>query len=191
MQLPAKVLEKALKDGNARVDIVICLWFFAHRTLTSQCDDYIASLGLGRAHQRALFMVTRGANLTVGELAKLLGISNQALFPIVKRLFEKGYLVQKSGSEDLRRRYLVVTPKGLKVRRKLQQMQKEVVDRMFERVGTEGLKNFFQTMTAMIEPSLLPDIDHLASKSTTAEADAVKLLVTQAAALFGDSYAPA
>jgi DNA-binding MarR family transcriptional regulator len=183
------VVEKALKDADTRVDIAICLWFFAHRTLTSQCDDYIARLGLGRAHQRALFMVTRGANLTVGELARLLGISNQGLFPILKRLFDKGYLVQESKSEDLRRRYLVVTPKGLKVRRKLQQMQKEVIDRMSERVGTEGMKNFFQTMAAMIEPSLLPDIDHLVSKSSTPEAAAVKVLVTQAA-MFSDSHAP-
>src|SRR3546814_2012903 len=60
--------------------------------MTRAIDQTLAQQGLGRAHHRALYFISRQPGLTVSELLKLLAITKQSLGRVLNDLFERGYI---------------------------------------------------------------------------------------------------
>jgi DNA-binding MarR family transcriptional regulator len=145
------VLE-CVTDDTARLDLALHLCLQFVRTLSRRCDHALAKHGMGRAHHRVLFLATRDVHLTVGEMGAMLGISNQALSPILKRLFSNGYLKQEVDPTDRRKRVILPTDRSFKLMSQLDQLQKEIFDRGFDHVGAKGMVMFFRTLAAMLEP---------------------------------------
>jgi DNA-binding MarR family transcriptional regulator len=143
---------KCIMDETARLDLALhlCLQFF--RALSRRCDAALAKHGMGRAHHRVLFLATREVHLTVGEMGAMLGISNQALSPILKRLFSAGYLIQEVDPADRRKRVILPTQRSFRLMSQLNALQKEIFDRGFEHVGAQGMMMFLRTLAAMLEP---------------------------------------
>ncbi len=66
-------------------------------------------------------------SFTVGELARMLDVTPGAITHASKILIKKGYLKRENG-EDLRKVYLKLTEKGLKLRKKIIDEFKKVND---------------------------------------------------------------
>jgi len=139
-------------DETTRLDLALHLCLQFVRTLSRRCDAALAKHGMGRAHHRVLFLATRDVHLTVGEMGAMLGISNQALSPILKRLFSDGYLKQEVDESDRRKRVILPTERSFRLMSQLDKLQKEIFDRGFEHVGAKGMMMFFRTLAAMLEP---------------------------------------
>ncbi|WP_213958018.1 MULTISPECIES: MarR family winged helix-turn-helix transcriptional regulator [unclassified Variovorax] len=141
-----------VSEEAARLELGLhlCLQFI--RTLSRRCDDALAENGMGRAHHRVLFLATRDVRLTVGEMGALLGISNQALSQVLKRLFSQGYLTQEVDPDDRRKRVILPTPQSFELMRRLDDLQKDIFNRGFHHVGAKGTVTFFRTLAAMLEP---------------------------------------
>lgn len=152
------------QDDVARLNVGLHLCIQFVRTLSRRCDDLLSEHGMGRAHHRVLFLATCDIPLTVGEMGALLGISNQALSPILKRLFSKGYLSQEVDPDDRRKRQIVPTEQGIALIGKLNALQKEMFDRGFEHVGAEGMATFYRTVIAMLEPAALQTLSDYATQ---------------------------
>ena len=55
------------------------LLMFAHRSSLSHADQALAEQGLGRAHHRVLYILSRNPGGTVKEILEFLGITKQSL----------------------------------------------------------------------------------------------------------------
>lgn len=153
-----------ITDETARLDLGLHLCLQFVRTLSRRCDDALAEHGMGRAHHRVLFLATRDVPLTVGEMGSMLGISNQALSPILKRLFSQGYLTQEVDPADRRKRVIRPTQLGFQLMDKLNALQKGIFDRGFEHVGAKGMVTFFRTVAAMLEPEAAQTLSEYAAR---------------------------
>src|SRR3546814_18579167 len=80
--------------------------------MTRAIDQTLAQQGLGRAHHRALYFISRQPGLTVSELLKLLAITKQSLGRVLNDLFERGYIQSTTGTRDRRQKLLHLTETG-------------------------------------------------------------------------------
>ena len=135
--------EEELTDG-------IELFFFAGRDLARALDERLQTLGLGRAHYRALHFVARHPGLPVSDLLSILGITKQSLSRVVRSLTSDGYLTQTQGSRDRRQRLLRLTPKGLELEAELSQLQRTRFARAYRESGPEAVAGFRQVLSGLL-----------------------------------------
>src|SRR3546814_17425576 len=78
------------------------LLYFGYSHMTRAIDQTLAQQGIGRAHHRALYFISRQPGLTVSELLKLLAIPKQSLRRVLNDLFERGYNQSTTGTRERR-----------------------------------------------------------------------------------------
>ena len=117
-----------------------------HRVLL----DRLRAAGYGdlRVAHFALFRFPGPQGLRPTELAVHVGLSKQALNPLLNELEELGYLERRASEEDRRQRVLKLTPRGLslaaKIKHILEGMEQEIASRI-------GQRRFDQTRRAIVE----------------------------------------
>src|SRR6516162_10546294 len=119
---------EARQRDTASFDLIELL-FFAYRDFVGDADEVLAKFGFGRAHHRVLHFVNRNPGMKVAELLGILRITKQSLGRVLKQLIDEGYVEQKEGATDRRRRLLFVTPKGEALALKLAGLQSARVTR--------------------------------------------------------------
>jgi DNA-binding MarR family transcriptional regulator len=97
---------------EAEVMELIELLFFAYRDFISDPDAILAPHGFGRAHHRVIHFVGRHPGMRVAELLDILRITKQSVARVLKELIARGYVIQRAGDPDRRRRLLYLTQKG-------------------------------------------------------------------------------
>lgn len=85
---------------------------FAQMRLHALVEAALAVHRLGLAHHRAMWFIAKHSGITVGELATILRVSNQALTKTLGQLIERGLVNQTSDAKDRRVRRLYLTKKG-------------------------------------------------------------------------------
>ncbi len=100
------------------------LLFFAFRNLTAEPDRVLAERGLSRVHHRILYFVRRNHGLGPGELLAILQVSKQALSRPLRELAAQGLLLGEAVPENRRRKRLTLTPAGLRLERRLSELQR-------------------------------------------------------------------
>src|SRR6188472_3420627 len=61
------------------LDDALALMYFGWRGMTLAADNYLATLGLSRAHHRILYVIARRPGISVGTLIEVIGVSKQAM----------------------------------------------------------------------------------------------------------------
>ena len=102
---------------------LIELLFFAYRDFVGEADLVLGAYGFGRAHHRVLHFVDRLPGLTIAELLDILRITKQSLNRVLRDLIEAGFIEQRTGVSDRRRRLLVTTRRGETLARELASVQ--------------------------------------------------------------------
>jgi DNA-binding MarR family transcriptional regulator len=100
----------AIVDNDVRRGVE--LLYFGYSRLTRVADERLAAQGLGRAHQRVLYFVSRQPGLTVSELLKLLGITKQSLSRVLSELTRRGLVEVRTCDDDRRQRRLHLSAEG-------------------------------------------------------------------------------
>jgi len=141
-------------EQNAELDFqLIELLFFAYRDFVSDADDALAEIGFGRAHHRVLHFVNRHPGLSVAALLDILRITKQSLGPVLRQLIDGGYLVQKPGLNDRRKRLLYPTENGRNLSIDLTKMQSRRIRHALKGVA-EGDRNRIEAfLFGMVEPN--------------------------------------
>lgn len=85
----------------------------------------------------------------MNDLARFLGLSKANVSGIVDRLVGKRLIAREHGVEDRRVVFVRLTPKGLKVARRLARAQRIGLAQMMRRVPERDLKVFIQTLEQM------------------------------------------
>lgn len=137
-----------LGEEDARHDME--LLFYAYRDFTAEADVVLARHGLGRAHHRALYFIGRNAGITVSELLAILRITKQSLARVLNDLVRHGFVVQRTGMSDRRRRHLDLTEKGAELERHLMERQRARIVSAYREAGAGAIEDYRKVLTGMI-----------------------------------------
>ena len=129
------------------------LLFFAYRDFTSEPDRILERYGFGRAHHRVLYFVGRNPSISVSELLGILGITKQSLSRVLSQLIREGFIKQRHGEQDRRRRLLELTDRGLSLEKELFQSQRPRVSQAYHRAGAEAVEGFRQVLLSLMDQS--------------------------------------
>ncbi|GAB0112505.1 MarR family winged helix-turn-helix transcriptional regulator [Acidisoma sp. C75] len=125
--------------------------FFAYRHFTHAADEVLETLGLGRAHHRALHFIGRQPGISVSDLVEILGITKQSLARVLTTLVEDGYVIQATGRADRRQRLLSLTAEGAALERRVFERQRDVLLRAYREAGGPAVEGFRRVLRALID----------------------------------------
>jgi DNA-binding MarR family transcriptional regulator len=135
--------EEELRQG-------IELLFFAYRDFTAEPDAMLAEYGFGRAHHRVIYFVGRHPGLSVSELLAILKITKQSLSRVLSQLIEQGFVTQRAGAADRRRRLLELTERGVELERRLSENQRQRIARAYREAGASAVEGFRRVMIGIL-----------------------------------------
>ena len=92
------------------------------------------------AAEGKIFSTLRGRELTVSEIARLRGISRQAVHRTVSGLVERGYLELKLAEGSQRDKVVVITQAGQKLRTDIGNQLETIEAEIAEAIGKERLE---------------------------------------------------
>lgn len=135
---------------EAQIDFeTIELLFFAYRDFVSDPDAILAKIGMGRAHHRVVYFVSRQPGMMVADLLDTLQITKQSLARVLKQLIELGYIRQMAGAKDRRQRRLYPTLAGRELALALSEPQSRRIAHAMEDLTPEmrtAVKQFLRRM---------------------------------------------
>lgn len=136
--------EEALFQG-------IDLLFFAYRDFQRVTDAMLEARGLGRAHHRALHVISRFPGLTVGEALSLLKVKKQSLSRVLTALTDLGLVAQAPDPADRRRKILTLTQAG---RDLVADLSAELVRQLaaaYRQCGAEAVEGYRRVLMGLID----------------------------------------
>ncbi|MBT5264201.1 MAG: winged helix-turn-helix transcriptional regulator [Rhodospirillaceae bacterium] len=141
--------EEDLREEDLRQAIEML--FFAYRDFTGEPDSMLAEIGLGRAHHRAVYFVGRNAGIPVTELLAILKITKQSLSRVLSQLIAEGYIEQRTGVEDRRKRHLHLTAKGIELEHQLTANQRQRIAKAYKDAGPEAVRGFRHVLHGIMD----------------------------------------
>jgi DNA-binding MarR family transcriptional regulator len=121
---------------------------FAFRNLVREPDRILAMHGLGRAHHRALYCIGHYTP-SVGQLAKRLGVSNQAVHNTTRDLISRSLIRSQPDPENRRRRQLTLTPQGRRLEQKINGIQRDMFAAVAKIVGPAKMRAWATVMDTL------------------------------------------
>lgn len=124
--------------------------YFGYTALTRSIDEYLADQGLGRAHHRALYFISRQPDLTVSELLRLLAITKQSLGRVLNDLLERGYIETRPGQRDRRQKLLRLSAAGTALESELFKALREKMAVAYAQAGQGSVTGFWRVLEGLI-----------------------------------------
>lgn len=142
------------------------LLFFGYRDFVSESDAELESLGLGRAHHRALHFIGRRPDLPVSDLLEILKITKQSLGRVLKDLHARTLIEQKPGRRDRRQRLLRLTVAGEALHHRLLAHQRTRIARAFREAGPDAVAGFRKVLAGLIAEDERPRVLAMIDRNT-------------------------
>ena len=146
-------LTKGPGEGESPEDLrrVMELLFYAYRDITAEPDRLLAEYNFGRAHHRAVHFIRRNPGISVAELVEALRITKQSLARVLRQLVDRGFVLQKTDSQDRRRRRLYLTRAGKALENLASAPQQQRLSRAFHSAGPEAVEGYLQVLWALAD----------------------------------------
>ena len=135
------------------LDAALELMYYGWRGMTLAADQYLATLGLSRAHHRILYVVARQPDISIGTLIETLGISKQALNRPLSQLLQRKLLAARRSPEQHRSKLLQVTAEGRRVEQRASGHERKIMREAFDRVGAPGAAGWMAVMEVIADNS--------------------------------------
>ena len=126
------------------------LLYFGNSHLTRSIDHGLAKQGLGRAHHRALYFISRRPDLTVSDLLGLLSITKQSLGRVLTELGERHLVETRPGDRDRRQRLLRLTDTGRLLEGELFDAMRERLSLAYASAGQAAVGGFWAVLEGLI-----------------------------------------
>jgi len=140
------------KAGGNRItrhralDEAMELFQAAHRSLDEAARLVLAQRGLGRAHQRILYLVARAPGRSVSDMLERLQVTKQALNTPLSDLKRKGLVRAKRQPGNGRRKLLFLTPAGASLEAQLSLQHRNRLAGAFRAIGLPGERRWREAM---------------------------------------------
>jgi DNA-binding MarR family transcriptional regulator len=99
---------------------------------------------------KALFLLAHHGSLTVGELAKLLGIGNPAASILVQQLVEQSVATRTVDLQDRRRTLVTLTDAGRKLMGGRREQVEAMLTQWLSRLPDDELANLLRSLNALV-----------------------------------------
>jgi DNA-binding MarR family transcriptional regulator len=127
------------------------LLMFAHKSHLNRADVSLAAQGLGRAHHRALYILSRQPGGSVTDLLGILGITKQSLNRVLRELTSKGLLEARIGRQDRRKKMLYLTEKGAALEHELFDQLHDNMARAYAAAGETAVAGYWTLMQHLMD----------------------------------------
>lgn len=124
--------------------------YFGYGALMQSIEQLLEAQGLGRAHHRALYFISRKPDLTVGELLRLLSITKQSLGRVLNDLIERGYIETQPGMRDRRQKMLRLSSAGKALEADLFRALREKMATAYGQAGQGSVTGFWRVLEGLI-----------------------------------------
>lgn len=124
--------------------------YFGYSALMQSIEQLLEIQGLGRAHHRALYFISRKPDLTVGELLRLLSITKQSLGRVLTDLIERGYIETQPGVRDRRQKMLRLSNTGKALEAELFRALREKMATAYGQAGQGSVTGFWRVLEGLI-----------------------------------------
>ncbi|MBB6190792.1 DNA-binding MarR family transcriptional regulator [Sphingobium wenxiniae] len=124
--------------------------YFGYSALTRSIDEGLGAQGLGHAHHRALYFISRQPDLTVKDLLRLLAITKQSLGRVLNDLIEHGYVEARQGAHDRRQKLLRLSPAGAALEAELFRALREKMAAAYAQAGQGSVTGFWRVLEGLI-----------------------------------------
>jgi DNA-binding MarR family transcriptional regulator len=131
----------------------IDLLMFAHRSHLSQADQALAEQGLGRAHHRVLYILSRSPGGTITQILRFLGITKQSLGRVMKDLQKRGMVESRLGEADRRNKLIHLTAKGYELEKVLFDDMHQNMARAYAAAGEPAVGGYWTLMQHLMSPA--------------------------------------
>jgi DNA-binding MarR family transcriptional regulator len=142
---------KALYLSDEALKQSVDLLFFAARDVSAQGGQILADAGLGRAHARTLYFVSRNPGLSVSDLLGLLKVTKQSLNRVLGDLLAGDFVERRTGLNDRRTRQLYPTLKGTEMSEAIWQMRRPQLAAAFKAAGQEAVEGFRKVLFGLLD----------------------------------------
>lgn len=139
-----------MRTEEAAIRRGIELLYFGYSHLTRAADERLAAQGLGRAHHRVLYFISRQPGLTVSALIRLLNITKQSLARVLGEVSARGLVEARAGEADRRQRLLFLTPEGALLETALFNDLAHGLERAYAAAGESARPGFWDILTQLI-----------------------------------------
>lgn len=128
------------------------LLHFGHAALMGGIDELLDSHGLGQAHHRALYFISRQNDQTVGAMLAILGITKQSFGRVLQDLVDRDLVEARPGLRDRRQKLLRLTPKGRQIETELFARLRERMSAAYAQAGQGPVTGFWRVLEGLLEP---------------------------------------
>lgn len=133
-------------EGYQGIELI----YYGQMSLVKDADELLASFGYGRAHFRAMYVISIYPHITGNELLTRLKITNQSLSRVMRQLLADGMVRQESSMEDRRLRRHILSGKGAALFQKAADLQFEVIFKAYEAAGKLAVSGFLQVLQQLM-----------------------------------------
>ena len=145
---PRLILREEELDGGLELILLAeaSLWAAVDAALESE------SVGLGRSHWRAAFLLRRRPGIGVQDLSKLTSLSKQAASRTLSDLQKAGLVERGSGELDGRRRPATLTADGVAFEQRTAERLRALLARAYRTGGLDGVAGARRILAALAGP---------------------------------------
>ena len=145
---PRLILREEELDGGLELILLAeaALWAAVDAALETE------TLGLGRSHWRAAFLLRRRPGIGVQDLSKLTSLSKQAASRTLADLQKAGLVERGSGDLDGRRRPATLTPDGVAFEQRTAERLRALLARAYRTGGLAGVAGARRILAALAGP---------------------------------------
>lgn len=134
---------------DADVERGLELLFLAERELRGRGAAALDRLGLSPADFRLLYLLARRGGITVVELARLIGVSKQAVSRQLQRLIESGQVTREPAPDDRRKLRLRVSGAALRLVEEVVTLQRRHLRAAYKKAGAEAVLGFERVLAEL------------------------------------------
>jgi DNA-binding MarR family transcriptional regulator len=138
---------------DADLDRALELLFLAELDLGGKAAPALSRQALSAADYRALYLIARRPGLTPAALARVVGVSRQAVSRHLQRLAEIGLVVREATADDRRKLRLKLTDTARVRMEEVIALQRRQLRAAFKKAGTEAVEGFGRVLTELVEAS--------------------------------------
>jgi DNA-binding MarR family transcriptional regulator len=145
---PRLILREEELDGGLELILLAeaSLWAAVDAALEAE------TVGLGRSHWRAAFLLRRRPGIGVQDLSKLTSLSKQAASRTLADLQKAGLVERVSGDLDGRRRPATLTPEGVAFEQRTAERLRALLARAYRTGGLDGVAGTRRILAALAGP---------------------------------------
>ncbi len=133
------------------VDTIVRAYMDLFMTMQFTSVSHWLMLELTFAQTRALFMLAARKELTVSELARLLGVGNPTASVLVQQLVERGLVTRSEHPADRRQTVIRLSPKGLEIGAGRQKERARQWQRWLSHLDDEELSALAHGLSAILD----------------------------------------